>query len=95
MNFTGEVTKKDKCIREGNVSNIESEKSFDRTLKFLDSGANYDRDIFSKGQQWFESGLSLEDAPLEFRSNRNFVRGFDRGRRIAFIQELQLKKKEK
>ena len=95
MNFTGEVTKKEVCIRQGNVSNIESEEAFERTLKFLDSGANFDRDLFNKGQMWFESGLTLEDAPEHFRINRNFVRGFERGKRIAYIQELQLNKKSK
>ena len=49
----------------------------------------YNKDIFEKGIRWFKSGLSLEDAPLELRNNSNFIRGFEKGRRLSLITELQ------
>ena len=48
-----------------------------------------DVDICNKGIEWFDSGLPLEDAPEELRSNTNFIYGFKKGERLAFIQSLQ------
>ena len=42
----------------------------------------YDQKIFNQGSEWFISGLEIEDAPEEIRNNTNFVRGFERARRI-------------
>ena len=48
-----------------------------------------DLDIFNKGLKWFNSGLSLEDAPEELRNNSNFINGFKKGERLVLIASLQ------
>ena len=77
-----------KRIKQEGVVNFECELSHERTLKTMASSANFNKDLFDKGQKWFESGLSLEDAPEEIKTNRDFIRGFERGRRLVFIEEL-------
>lgn len=51
-------------------------------------------DIFNKGLEWFNNGLSLEDAPLELKNNTNFIYGFNKGERLAMIESLQDKSKK-
>lgn len=43
----------------------------------------YDQKIFNQGSEWYNSGLEIEDAPEEIKNNTNFVRGFERARRIT------------
>ena len=43
----------------------------------------YDQKIFNQGTEWYNSGLEIEDAPENIRNNTNFVRGFERARRVA------------
>ena len=50
-----------------------------------------DLSIYEKGMEWFKSGLPLEDAPEELRKNTNFINGFNKGKRLAMIAELQEK----
>lgn len=50
-----------------------------------------DLSIFEKGMAWFESGLTLDDAPEELRNNTNFINGFNKGKRLQLIAELQEK----
>lgn len=42
----------------------------------------YDQKIFNQGSDWYNSGLEIDDAPEEIRNNTNFVRGFERAKRI-------------
>lgn len=42
----------------------------------------YDQKIFNQGSEWYNSGLEIEDAPENIRNNTNFLRGFERARRI-------------
>lgn len=43
----------------------------------------YDQKIFNQGTEWYNSGLEIEDAPENIRNNTNFVRGFERARRVS------------
>ena len=43
----------------------------------------YDQKIFDQGIEWYNSGLDIDDAPEDIRNNTNFVRGFEKGKRIA------------
>ena len=49
----------------------------------------YDPIIQKKGLDWFNSGLSFDDAPEELRKNTNFVNGFNKGKRLAMIEEMK------
>ena len=46
-----------------------------------------DKEKFIQGENWFNSGLLLEDASEELRNNINFVNGFNRAKRISFIEQ--------
>lgn len=54
-----------------------------------------DPDIFNKGMEWFNSGLSLDEAPEEIRKNSNFINGFKKGERLAYIATLQERDSER
>ena len=56
-------------------------------LKDLEERKPFDKESFNKGTQFFNDGFSLEDAPLEFRDNVDFVNGFNRAKRISEINE--------
>ena len=43
---------------------------------------HYDVDDYNRGIEWFESGLSLEDASIEMQKSVSFVNGFKRGKRV-------------
>ena len=43
----------------------------------------YDQKIFDQGIEWYNSGLEITDAPENIRNNTNFVRGFEKGKRVA------------
>lgn len=60
----------------------------DRWLKNLEHVQAYDEEIFNKGIEWFKSGLSLEDAPENMRNNHNFINGFNKGKRLAEIDNM-------
>ena len=45
----------------------------------------YDQNIFNKGMAWFDSGLDISDAPEDIRNNTNFIRGFEKGKRVDEI----------
>ena len=59
----------------------------DNRMKKLEHAKVADKNIFNKGFEWFESGLSLDDAPVELRANFNFINGFDKAKRVMTINE--------
>ena len=52
----------------------------------------YDKNLYDKGMEWYNSGLTLEDASPEDRNNIHFVNGYERGKRLALIEEMQKNK---
>lgn len=48
----------------------------------------YSQDLFNKGNEWFNSGLSLDDAPLEMKNHDSFVGGYNHGKRIKLVNDL-------
>lgn len=65
-----------------------NDEATDRKLKGYHRTANLNRDLYSEGQAWSESGKKLEDADLELRNNFNFIDGFNRGERLKKINKL-------
>ena len=49
----------------------------------------YDANIFNKGMEWYNSGLPLEEAPLDDKNNIHFVNGYERAKRLARIEEMK------
>lgn len=46
----------------------------------------YNSTIFNGGMEWFNNGFSLEDAPEDIKKNTNFIRGFDRAKRLRDVE---------
>lgn len=44
-------------------------------------------DNYTKGIEWFNSGLSLDDAPLEMKNNGSFIKGFQRGKTVKLVND--------
>ena len=42
---------------------------------------------FTKGIEWFNSGLTLEEASEELRKNGSFIKGFQRGKTIRLVND--------
>ena len=43
---------------------------------------------FNAGLEWFESGLSLDDADVKFKNHPSFVAGFNYGKRVQYVNQL-------
>ena len=48
---------------------------------------NFEEDKFKMGIDWFDSGFTIEEAPIEIRDNASFISGFRRGERLKFINQ--------
>ena len=47
-----------------------------------------DKEIYDKGFEWFNSGLSLDEAPVDIKDNTNFVNGFEKAKRLSDINNM-------
>ena len=45
----------------------------------------YNIDDLNRGINWFDSGLSLDEASVDDRNNVAFVAGFEKGKRIQIV----------
>lgn len=59
----------------------------DKWAKKLEHKKEFDEGTFYKGYEWFNNGLSLDEAPDDMKNNFNFVNGFEKARRIKNINE--------
>ena len=48
---------------------------------------NFEKDKFKMGIDWFDSGFTIDEAPVEIRDNASFISGFRRGERLKFINQ--------
>ena len=74
-----EIIKRNNSIFQTLVANDIKEKN---ALRYRFSDKDFD-----KGIEWFNSGLSLEDAPEDLRTSGSFIKGFQRGNTIKLINE--------
>ena len=63
----------------------------EQKLKNLGYSKNFDSKLYLKGEEWYNSGLTLADAPEELINNKSFINGYKRGERIALAKELEQK----
>lgn len=68
---------------------IEGKMRDEKVLKNLHIQAKISTESYKKGEAWYKSGLSLDDAPEEFKEDYSFVYGFEHGKRLSLIQEIQ------
>ena len=50
---------------------------------------NFNKEKFDQGEQWFNDGFSLDNAPLEMKNDSSFAAGFRKAERIQSI-DMQL-----
>lgn len=55
--------------------------------KSLGDIKNIDQKTFKNGQEWFNGGFSLEEAPPQVRKNPSFIKGFECARRTQLVEE--------
>lgn len=67
----------------------------DHLKEIHDMNTNMSRDMYTMGENWFKNGLSFEEASIELQQNSSFKNGFERGKRLAYIQELNEKDNKK
>ncbi len=68
-------------------SNLKNEKY----LNTLQNTRDFSYEKFNQGKLWFESGLSLEDADEALRNNMAFIKGYNHGKRLDFINSTSKK----
>ncbi len=71
---------------------LEKGRSEEKFLKSLDKRRSFSYDIFEEGVKFFNSGLTLDDAPDDKRTNNSFVTGFEHAKRLAKINEMEKNK---
>ena len=84
-----------KIIRETNLNWVCCTNASKKKLATLHAIVSFEQDKYDKGLEWYNSGLGIEDAPVELQNNRSFVDGFKRGHRLALIEELTSKNKSR
>jgi hypothetical protein len=72
-----------------NAKIIEEDARREKDREKMAISRELDRRAYEKGEEWFKSGLTLEDADEKLKNNKSFVYGFERGKRLAFIAELK------
>ena len=78
-----------RIIKDRAYGQIVSEDASQKHLKeFFNMKNTLSRADYAKGEEWFKSELSLEDAPIELQQNISFKLGFERGERLALIEKL-------
>ena len=70
----------------------EIEKSNKKNTPSATQTVPYDKNLYNRGMEWYNSGLSLEEASPEDRNNIHFVNGYKRGERLALIDKMQKNK---
>ena len=70
----------------GYVDNYRREN--EEPYNFNNNDKHFDSNLFNQGMEWFRNGLTLEDAPDSFKNDASFIKGYNRGQRLAIIQEL-------
>lgn len=79
---------KTKMLGERQARNFHSKLvAKDRRIKNLEHVKEFDKATFEKGLEWFDSGLSLDDADISLRENFNFVNGFEKAKRLKDIND--------
>lgn len=78
-----------------NTSWEEIDRSHDNELRGLYVTKNLNREIYKQGEDWYRSGLTLADADESLQNDFSFVSGFERGRRLALIEESKSNSKTK
>ena len=85
----GYSRKEKREIRQGRQNAVEKDIREKANMEKMVKADRFDSKIFEQGANWFNEGMALEDAPDNVRNNSNFIRGYDRAKRIALIVEMQ------
>ena len=72
-------------IRKNIHNNIANDIYKQEKMQNMVRADKYDQNIFDKGIEWYNTGLEISDAPENIRNNTNFIRGYEKGKRLAEI----------
>ena len=75
-------------IRLLNYDKIEARE--EKYLKLLDTIRTFDADLYNLGENWYNSGLLLDEAPDEYKDNASFIKGYKKGERLEMIKNIQI-----
>lgn len=75
-------------LRRSTQDKVANGIEFEKKMSTAQRVNKYDPEIFNKGMEWFNSGLSLEDAPNDLKNNTNFIRGFEKGQRLSLVDRM-------
>ncbi len=64
----------------------ESRNNFEKDLRHLDNTRKFDGNMFVKGEEWYNSGLSFDSADPELKNNLSFIKGYNKGVRMDMIR---------
>ena len=64
---------------------VADELAWEKKMQSVVRTDKYDQKIFNQGIEWYNTGLEISDAPENIRNNTNFVRGFEKGKRVAEV----------
>ena len=72
-----------------NAKFISEEEAFNNRLKHIaeTNVPNFNKNEYDLGTNWALQGMTLEDAG-DMANSKSFQRGFERGRRLLLIQEM-------
>ena len=65
---------------------------YEKDLKKMDADRRFNYKLFNKGKEWFDSGLTLEDASEELRNDQSFIKGYEHGKRLAEANNMNEEK---
>lgn len=83
------MERKIRIVKESFYGAIDSEKAnIERMKKIQEIENSRSIEKYKLGEDWFNNGFSFEEAPLELQENISFKYGFERGKRLAYIQGL-------
>ncbi|MCR5422708.1 MAG: hypothetical protein K6E74_03645 [Bacilli bacterium] len=74
---------------------IEKKAKDELELKKMSESRDFDKRIFDMGTDWYNSGFELSAASKKMQETKAFVDGYNFGRRLSLVKELEdvMKKK--
>ena len=57
----------------------------------IQNNSHFEYNIFNQGKLWYENGFPLEMADEKLRKDMAFIKGYEHGKRLAFISNMDKK----
>lgn len=84
-----------RASKEYNMNVIKNDKYFEEKLEHLarlrEETGNFERDLFNLGRDCFFNSELMQGLDEETLNNKSFLSGYNHGKRLALIEEMQEK----